>query len=114
MLIEIELPSHRALNQVDLSGQDGCKVWVWVWLEPSSFLQMQGFARESLKLGPHPGRPREALDPSRHSCLWDWELRRQPGGSAPAGFGSRPARRPRAHSVSGFRDLGFRVWGPGF
>ena len=30
----------QALNQLDVSGLDGCKVWVWVWLEASRFLQM--------------------------------------------------------------------------
>ena len=28
------------MDQMDLSRLDECQVWVWVWLEASSFLQM--------------------------------------------------------------------------
>ena len=38
-MLSLSLPGFRALNQVDLSEQDGCKVWVWVWLEASSSLR---------------------------------------------------------------------------
>ena len=41
VLIESLPGGLRALNQVDLSRLDGCKVWVSVWLEASSFIQME-------------------------------------------------------------------------
>ena len=29
----------QALNQLDLSRADGCKVWIWVWLEVFTFFK---------------------------------------------------------------------------
>ena len=47
VLIELELSGHQALNQVDLSGQVGRKVWVWVWLEAFNFLQREPWLHAS-------------------------------------------------------------------
>ena len=115
-LLRLSLSWRPSLEQMDLSRLDGCKVWVWVWLETSKIFFRWSLGRRPpilnkwTCLGLHRFGGRFGVPSSKgdlmgyspascrvyhaaHSCLWDWELRRQPESlwlrsTSPAGFGA--------------------------
>ena len=103
--------TSQALNQWNLSRLDECKVWVWVWLEASSFLQTEGLGWTVHGVeAPRPWRGWLGLEASggpervrvfgrlrAHSCLWDWERRR------------KLPLLPPCSTAPGSLSLGFRV-----
>ena len=95
----------QALNLLDLSRLDECKVLIWVWLEASSFLQMELWLDAS-----NPERAdlsRVWLEASR--CLLRWSLGWRPPSSenlqAGASFGFGSGSRPLAFFRSSLEPL---------